>query len=94
MGTKKVSTPTIYQAEVKEDPNTKELYFNLPSGLLESLGWTEEDELEWYKTHEGNNILEVTITRYIVCNEILTLISRLRKLANIYSRSVIRGNIL
>lgn len=54
MGTKKVSTPTIYQAEVREDPNTKELYFNLPSGLLESLGWTEEDELEWYKTHEGH----------------------------------------
>ena len=21
---------------------------------MESLGWTEEDELEWYETHEGD----------------------------------------
>ena len=36
----------------------------MPTGLLESLGWTEDDELEWYKTHEGDwalrKILEPT----------------------------------
>ena len=34
MGTKKVSSPTVYQAEVKEDPNTKELYFWLAMGVV------------------------------------------------------------
>ena len=54
MGTKKISRETSKTVQVKEDPVTKELYFDLPPGVLKSLGWKEDDELEWYGTQEGN----------------------------------------
>lgn len=54
MGTKKISRETSKTVQVKEDPVTKELYFDLPPGVLKSLGWREDDELEWYETQEGN----------------------------------------
>ena len=54
MGTKKISRETSKTVQVKEDPVTKELYFDLPPGVLKSLGWKEDDELEWYETQEGN----------------------------------------
>tara|TARA_B100001057_G_scaffold389469_1_gene397201 strand:- start:17660 stop:17875 length:216 start_codon:yes stop_codon:yes gene_type:complete len=54
MGTKKVSRETSKMVLVKEHPDTKELYFELPPGILRSLGWTEDDELEWYKTQDDN----------------------------------------
>ena len=33
--------------ELKEDPETGELYFNIPDEMLEQLGWQEGDTLVW-----------------------------------------------
>ncbi len=38
--------PTQYVATVKECPDTGELYFEIPSALLEKLGWKEGDDLD------------------------------------------------
>ena len=56
MGTKKVSTPQYIKQKLRKIQH-KRVVFQFASGLLESLGWTEEDELEWYKTHEGHWVL-------------------------------------
>ena len=41
----------IYESEVKEDPQTGDLYIEFDDELIESLGWKEGDTLIW----EGNS---------------------------------------
>lgn len=41
----------MYEAQVKEDPQTGDLYIELDDELVESLGWEEGDTLIW----EGNH---------------------------------------
>ena len=47
MATKKVTKATSRIVEIEEDPDTKELYFVLPQDVIKSLGWSDEDDLEW-----------------------------------------------
>ena len=47
---------TMYLSEVKEDPETGDLYLEFPPEMLESLGWGENDELIWEQTDIGWSI--------------------------------------
>ncbi len=47
MATKKVTKATSRIVEIQEDPDTKECYFVLPQDVIRSLGWSDDDELEW-----------------------------------------------
>ena len=38
---------------VQTDPETGELYLELPQGMLNRLGWAEDDELEWIENKDG-----------------------------------------
>ena len=37
--------------EVKEDPQTGDLYLDIPEEMLEELDWKEGDTLEWSGNH-------------------------------------------
>lgn len=37
----------LYRATVEEDKETGDLYFTIPPDALKSLGWKEDDKLEW-----------------------------------------------
>lgn len=37
--------------EVKEDPQTGDLYLDIPKEMLEELDWKEGDTLEWSGNH-------------------------------------------
>lgn len=54
MSTKKVSVPTSQKMFIQEDPDTGELYVELPDRLLKQLGWEEGDDLEWIEEPNGN----------------------------------------
>jgi hypothetical protein len=41
----------MFEAEVKEDPQTGDLYIEFDNKIMEELGWKEGDELIW----EGNH---------------------------------------
>lgn len=41
----------MFETEVKEDPQTGDLYIEFDNEILEKLGWKEGDDLIW----EGNN---------------------------------------
>ena len=40
-------TSNLYTSTVEEDKETGDLYFTIPPEALKSLGWTEDDKLEW-----------------------------------------------
>jgi hypothetical protein len=42
-----------YSVSVQEDPKTKDLFFELPSSLIEGLGWQPGDDLKWDETDDG-----------------------------------------
>ena len=47
--------------EVQEDPDTKELYLELPQGMLDKMGWKQDDLLEWVENPDGTwMIIKVT----------------------------------
>jgi len=54
MSTKKVSVPTSNKLFIQEDPDTGELFVELPDRLLKELGWEEGDDLEWVEQPNGN----------------------------------------
>ena len=54
MSTKKVSVPTSQKMFIQEDPDTGELFVELPDKLLKQLGWEEGDDLEWIEEPNGN----------------------------------------
>jgi hypothetical protein len=37
--------------EIKEDPQTGDLYLDIPKEMLEELDWKEGDTLEWSGNH-------------------------------------------
>jgi len=39
--------------EVQEDPETKELYLELPQAMLDKMGWKQDDLLEWIENEDG-----------------------------------------
>lgn len=39
--------------EVKENPETGELYLEFPEELLNQVGWSEGDVLEWFEQDDG-----------------------------------------
>jgi len=41
----------MYESQVKEDPQTGDLYIELPEELMEQLGWQPGDLLEWSGNH-------------------------------------------
>ena len=41
----------MFETQVKEDPQTGDLYIEFDKEMLEELGWKEGDDLIW----EGNN---------------------------------------
>lgn len=38
---------------IQKDPDTGELYLELPKKTLNKLGWSEDDELEWIENLDG-----------------------------------------
>jgi hypothetical protein len=38
---------------IQKDPDTGELYLELPKKTLNKLGWSEDDELEWIENPDG-----------------------------------------
>ena len=50
---KKRETATIGNLLIQKDPETGELYIELPKGTLAKLGWAEDDELEWIENPDG-----------------------------------------
>jgi len=60
MATKKESHTTGI-LEVQEDPDTKELFLELPKAMLEQMGWEPDDLLEWVENPDGTwMIIKVT----------------------------------
>jgi len=39
---------------IQKDPETGELYIELPKDTLAKLGWTEDDDLEWIENPDGS----------------------------------------
>lgn len=61
MSTKKVSVPTSQKIYIQEDPDSGELFVELPDKLLKQLGWKEGDDLRWIEEENGNwSIKKVT----------------------------------
>ena len=61
MSTKKVSVPTSQKIYIQEDPESGELFVELPDKLLKQLGWKEGDDLRWIEEENGNwSIKKVT----------------------------------
>jgi len=52
MATKR-ETSTIGNLVIQKDPETGELYLELPKKTLKKLGWSEDDELEWIENPDG-----------------------------------------
>ena len=52
MSTKR-ETSTIGNLVIQKDPETGELFLQLPAKTLKKLGWTEDDELEWVENPDG-----------------------------------------
>ena len=52
MATKK-ETSVVGSLLIQKDPETGELYLELPQGMLDRLGWAEDDELEWIENKDG-----------------------------------------
>jgi hypothetical protein len=47
--------------EVQEDPDTKELYLELPQKMLDRLGLKPDDEIVWVENPDGSwHIVKVT----------------------------------
>ena len=55
-----MSTKRVSQVEesstlvVQEDPETGDLFIELPQRLLKQLGWNEGDDLQWIQDANGN----------------------------------------
>ena len=55
-----MSTKRVSQVEesstlvVQEDPDTGDLFIELPQRLLKQLGWNEGDDLQWIQDPNGN----------------------------------------
>ena len=55
-----MSTKRVSQVEesstlvVQEDPETGDLFIELPQRLLKQLGWNEGDDLQWIEDANGN----------------------------------------
>jgi hypothetical protein len=52
MATKR-ETSSLGNLVIQKDPETGELYLELPKKTLEKLGWSEDDELEWVENPDG-----------------------------------------
>ena len=52
MATKR-DTSTIGNLVIQKDPETGELYLELPKNTLMKLVWNEDDELEWVENPDG-----------------------------------------
>ena len=52
MATKK-ETSTIGSLVIQKDPETGELYLELPKDTLRKLGWSEGYDLEWIENPDG-----------------------------------------
>mgnify|MGYP001574797458 CR=1 FL=1 len=52
MATKR-ETSTIGNLVIQKDPETGELYLELPKDTLRKLGWSEGDDLEWIENPDG-----------------------------------------
>lgn len=59
-----MSTKRVSQVEesstlvVQEDPDTGDLFIELPQRLLKQLGWNEGDDLQWIQDTNGNWIIK------------------------------------
>lgn len=51
--TKKDEKVRQWRVEVLEDGKTKELYVELPTELLNQMGWATGDTLEWMDNKDG-----------------------------------------
>jgi hypothetical protein len=47
-----------YSLEIKEDPETKEAYIELPQRALKQLGWDVDTLLEWIDNEDGTYTLK------------------------------------
>ena len=52
MATKR-ETSSLGNLVIQKDPETGELYLELPKKTLKKLGWSEDDELEWVENPDG-----------------------------------------
>ena len=46
-------TSTIGNLVIQKDPETGELFLELPKKTLRKLGWSVDDELEWVENPDG-----------------------------------------
>ena len=54
MGTKRASSvEEMSTLVVQEDPDTGELYIELPDRILKQLGWKPGDTVEWREENNG-----------------------------------------
>lgn len=67
MGTKRVSSVEEKTTlVVQEDPDTGELFIELPDRILKQLGWKPGDTVEWHEEDDG---IRWTITKKEVEDE-------------------------
>ena len=50
----KKETSVVGSLLIQKDPETGELYIELPKNTLAKLGWTEDDDLEWIENPDGS----------------------------------------
>lgn len=46
-----------YEVVTQEDPDTGDIFLPLPQELLDKMGWTEGDTLEWKQDSDGNWVI-------------------------------------
>lgn len=53
--------PNCWRSEVKEDPQTGDLFIEFPDDLIEQMGWEENDTLSWQQGTDGSWIIRKSI---------------------------------
>jgi hypothetical protein len=49
-----------WKVKVQTDPKTKDLFIELPAGLLEQVGWKEGDDVLWTQKRNGWELIKTT----------------------------------
>jgi len=52
-----------YTLEIKEDPQTGDLYIEFPQEVIEELGWSEQTVLEWQDLQNGSFSIQKVVDK-------------------------------
>ena len=50
-----------YTVDVQKDEQTEDLFIELPSKLMENLGWKTGDDVKWEETDDGGARGDITL---------------------------------